>query len=529
MYDLLIQNVSVIDGTGTPAFLGNVAVEKGKIILQPKTMEAKELIDGTGLSLCPGFIDAHSHGDLVLGQESARLCKSSQGVTTEICGQCGDSLFPVSADPERLEMLARLVGSFTEETPAELMEFFTMERYLHYVESVNKTCNIKLYVGHAALRIAAMGFDNRVPSGEEMRLMKSMLREAMRQGAMGMSSGLLYSPSGYATEDELVELCKVVAEYNGFYASHIRNEAADVVKSVQEAISIAERSGCRLSLSHHKICGKDNWGLSKETLRLVHEAIDRGVRITMDVYPYTASMSNLNVCLPPEFFANGPEKMKELLKLSEVRQELKQQIEVMDGRYRHCGGFDKILIALAPNTPECRGLTVAEYAAQLGKDPFETYFDILVENGHGAFAIYFSMDEEELQRIMGDENAVVGSDGIVLNLTGPTHPRGFGTFPKAIRYFVRDKKQFTLEEMIHKMTQLPAERFLIPNKGVVATGHDADLILFDADEIRDCATYQDSNALSEGIKQVIVDGKVVYKDKKLTGATPGKFIPHYQR
>ena len=259
---------------------------------------------------------------------------------------------------------------------------------------------------------------------------------------------------------------------------------------------------------------------------MIHEAIERGVKITIDVYPYTASLSNLNVCLPAEFFSHGPQKMQELLRQPEVREELKKQIEVIDGRYRHCGGFDKILVAIAPNTPECRGMTVEDYAKKIGKEPFEAYFDILVENGHGAFAIYFSMDEEDLQRIMGDENAVVGSDGVVLNLTDPTHPRGFGSFPKAIRYFVREKKQFTLEEMIHKMTQLPAERFMISNKGVIADGYDADLVLFKRDEIRDCATYQDSNALSDGIEMVFVNGQLVYKDKKLTGAAPGRFIAH---
>jgi len=526
MYDLLIKNVSVIDGTGAPAFQGNVAIQNGKIVLNPEDLDAFELVDGEGLCLSPGFIDAHSHGDIVLGEESARVCKTSQGITTEIGGQCGDSLFPVSSSKDRQDMLMRLVGSLTEQPPERLAEFTTMKRYLEYVGTRDLTCNTKLFTGHATLRIAAMGFDNRVPSDDEMENMKAMLREAMEQGSIGMSSGLLYSPSGYATEEELVELCKVVAEYDGFYASHIRNEAADIVKSVKEAISVAERSGCRLSLSHHKICGKDNWGLSKETLKLIHEAIERGVKITIDVYPYTASLSNLNVCLPAEFFSHGPQKMQELLRQPEVREELKKQIEVIDGRYRHCGGFDKILVAIAPNTPECRGMTVEDYAKKIGKEPFEAYFDILVENGHGAFAIYFSMDEEDLQRIMGDENAVVGSDGVVLNLTDPTHPRGFGSFPKAIRYFVREKKQFTLEEMIHKMTQLPAERFMISNKGVIADGYDADLVLFKRDEIRDCATYQDSNALSDGIEMVFVNGQLVYKDKKLTGAAPGRFIAH---
>ena len=526
MYDLYIQNVSVIDGTGAPTFSANVAVQNGLIHLNPTDLGVSaEYIDGKGLTLCPGFIDAHSHEDRTMGTPSGQLCKISQGITTELTGQCGSTCFPVPEDPERRELFYQSGGApnpINGQLPAP---FFTMADYLSYMARQPLSTNQKVLTGHKALRIAAMGFDNRTPSPAELEHMKSMLREAMECGSAGLSSGLIYSPSCYAEEEELVALCRVVAEFDGIYATHMRNEASQVERSVRESIAVAERSGCRLNISHHKICGKENWGRSEQTLRLIHEANDRGVPVTVDVYPYTASSTSLNVCLPAHFFSNGPEKMQLLLREPSVRSAIKQEMEQIDGRYRHCG-FDKILVTLAPNTPDACSKTVSEYAVLVGKDPFDAYFDLICENGYAAQAIYFSMCEEDLQRIVLDPYAVIGTDGVARSLTAPTHPRSFGSFPRAIRYFVREKKLLTLEAMIHKMTQLPAQRLLVPNKGVIANGYDADLVLFDAAHITDRATYLNGTALCDGIDRVIVGGKTVYQDKKLTGVFPGKFIAH---
>ena len=524
MYDILFRNISVIDGTGAPAYVGDVAVKDGKICLNPAG-EAAEIVDGTGLTLCPGFVDVHSHGDLNPGTEASRLSKINQGITTEFCGQCGETLFPISPLPERQTMVAELVATCADTLP-DLAQFPTLEAYLDWMSRQNVACNYTLLTGHANLRIAAMGFDNRKPTAEEMAHMKAMLREAMEHGSKGLSTGLIYSPSCYADEDELVELCKVVAEYGGFYATHMRNEAASVVDSVKESIAVAERAGCKLDISHHKICGKDNWGQSAETLRLVHEARARGVDVTLDVYPYTASMTAINVCLPAYFFANGPEKMKELLKDPAVRRQLQAEMEEMDGRWRHCGGASGILIAKSPNTPDACGKTIQEYADEIGKDAMEVFFDLITDNGHGASGIFFSMCDEDLERIVLDENAVIGTDGVVPNLTSATHPRSMGSFPKAIRHFVREKKLLTLEEMIRKMTSLPCQRFGIANKGLIAEGYDADLLVIKADEITDRATYTNGLALCDGIQRVLVGGITVYQDKQPTGRSAGRFIPH---
>jgi len=520
MYNLLIRGASVIDGTGAQSFPADVAVKDGKIIMNPNG-EAAQVIDAEGLTLCPGFIDVHSHGDYILGTEAGMLCKTSQGITTELTGQCGSSCFPFSTDPERRDLLHQKLSSHLHNT-----QHTSMKHYLDWVKTRSKTANIAFYAGHSSLRVSAMGFALRTPTESELQTMKDMLREAMEQGAMGMSSGLIYAPSCYADEHELVELCKVVAEYGGYYATHMRNEAGDVLNSVRESISVAEKAGCKLNISHHKICGKDNWGKSKETLKLIHEARARGVDVTLDVYPYTASSTALNICLPADFFSHGPEQMRQLLRRSDVRAQLKPRMETGDGRLRHCGGWNGVLVTVAPNTPDCVGLTIQEYADKLGADAFETYFDLIVDNGGVAQAIYFSMSEEDLQRIVCDENAVIGTDGLVRDLNTPSHPRGFGSFPKAIRYFVRDKKLLTLEQMIHKMTGLPAQRFGLSGKGIIADGMDADLLLIRPERVCDRATYQNGLALSEGIERVIVAGETVYMDQKLTGACPGKFISH---
>lgn len=519
MYDLLIQNVSIIDGTGAPAYPGSVAVQNGKIIMNPQDT-AREIIDGCGLTLCPGFIDAHSHGDGLFGTKANRLSRSNQGITTEINGQCGTTRYPVSTDPEKRAMLVEKMGK----QPEGFERNTNLEHYLQWAETTKNTANYAMYIGHCAMRIAAMGFKSRQPTAQEMDMMKAMLREAMEHGAMGMSTGLIYAPSCYATTEELIELCKVVAEYGGFYATHMRNEAGQVVEAVREAITIAEQSGCKLCISHHKVCGKANWGKSKETLQLIHDARARGVDITFDVYPYTASSTALNVCLPIEFFTHGPD-MPRLLRDPAVRAQLRPQMEQMDGRLVHCGGWSGIQITDAPKTPQACGLTVADYAAQLGQDPFETFFDLVAENGFAAQAVFFSMGEEDLQRIVLDENAVIGTDTVIHDLETPTHPRGMASFPKAIRYFVRDKKLLSLEAMIHKMTGLPAQRFGLKGKGILADGYDADLLLINPETIADKATYTDSLQLCQGIERVIVGGETVYQDQKLTGAAPGKFLP----
>lgn len=531
MFDLIIKNATIVDGTGAPSYLGTIGVQNGKIVMDPSDAQAEQVIDATGKHLCPGFIDAHSHGDLVLGYNYAKLCKVSQGITTEITGQCGASMAPVVG--AHLQELKGVLSVGTSTYPDEFPEFTTFERYCQCVDHTDMAANMKVLVGHGSLRVGVMGYQNRRATPKELEVMKTMLRDGMENGAFGMSSGLIYSPSCYADTEELIELCKVVAEYSGIYATHMRNESYDVVNSVKEALRIGREAGVQVFISHHKACGIPNWGASRETLRLIEEAKAAGQAVTLDQYPYLASMTNINAVIPPKYFAKGVEGLAEIVKDPEIRARIKTEIldpaTNFENQYLNCGGWEHIMISSLPVTREYEGLTFAEAAVKCGKDGFDTYFDILSANHGVGICIYFSMCEEDLCRIISCEDAVVGTDGLCRAMEEKGHPRAWGTFPHAICYFHKQKKLFTLEEMIHKITQLPAERTMLDNKGAIKDGWDADLVIFDYEKLEDKANYINSNISAEGIEYVIVNGEIVYHGKKLTGKNPGKLIRHTRR
>ncbi len=528
MLDVLIKGAVVIDGTGAPGYRGTIGVKDGKIVLNPALYEAKNVIDANGLYLCPGFIDAHSHGDMVLGQDYAMLCKVSQGITTEIAGQCGTSMFPVV--PGQEEGLKGILSVGALSFPDEFSDYTSFEKYASYVEKTKQATNIKILAGHSSLRHSVMGFQSRKATSEEINQMKIRLREAMEHGALGMSSGLIYSPSCFADTEELIELAKVVGEYGGIYATHMRNESYDVVKSVEEALRIGREANVPVFISHHKVCGIKNWNLSKETLQLIEKAIAEGQRVTLDQYPYLASMTNINVVVPPKYFVNGIEKLAESVKDLQLRKQIKMEIlnpeTDFENQYLNCGGWENIMISSLPNTPEYDGMTFAEAAKIRNQDGFDTYFDLLAENNGTGVCIYFSMCEEDLCRIFMNENTVVGTDGLCRAMEEKAHPRSWGSFPHAICYFHKEKKLLSLEAMIHKCTKLPAERAMLEKKGAILEGWDADLLLFDYERLKDRAEYKQSNALSDGIEYVMVGGEIVYQNKQMTGKYPGKLIRH---
>lgn len=536
--EMLIKDVMIVDGTGAPAFRGMVGLDQGKICLVAKegefgfdmdpklSLEGGQVIDGEGLYLSPGFIDAHSHGDGIYGTKFGQLCKTSQGITTEICGQCGFSFYPV--DPKTLGQLQQFLTLFTNDFSGDMEQWTDFDSYKNYLEQVPLTCNTAILTGHGTLRVAVMGNENRKPTDEELERMKTLLKEAMEHGSIGLSTGLIYPPGSFSQLDEIVELAKVIAPYDGIYASHMRNESGDVVESVKEALEVGKRAGVRVQISHHKALGKDNWGLSKETLRLVSEAIASGQKVTIDQYPYEACMTHFNVLIPPQYFDGGMDRLLERLKDPSVREQMKREMMMKDGGfdsyYRNCGGWDGVFISVLPETPQYEGMFVTEAAKQMGKDPFEAYFDLVLENHAEGSGIYFSIGEEDLCRIIMDPNTVVGTDGLCKAMDEKGHPRAWGTFPHAICYFHKDKQLMSLEEIIRKMTSLPAERLMLKSKGVIAEGMDADLVLFDYDKLQDLASYQNSNQVTEGIEYVIVGGEIVYKDQKLTGVYPGKLV-----
>lgn len=533
MLDMRIKNVSIVDGSGDPAVIGCVGIRDGKLVTGKKAEqdEAKKELDASGLTLCPGFIDSHSHSDRYIGRdpEVITLCKLSQGITTQVSGQCGSSLFPVPQDQEE-RMREYLEEDSGEEPPAELDEFRNFETYLAYVGRQTLPVNYAFLVGHSSLRMAAMGYENRPATPEEMEKMKAALCEAMEHGCFGMSSGLIYVPGVYAPTEELIELCRVMKPYGGIYATHMRSESDHVVDGVREAIHIAEAAGVPLFISHHKVCGVRNWGASEETLRLVHEAIERGVKITMDLYPYTASQTGLCQCMPPKYFTEGPAEASKLLRDPEMRRTIQREMTEVpcsyNSSYQNANGFDGILILACPKTPEAEGMTLREWAVKCGKDEFEAYFDLMEENECAGSGAFFCMSEDEVERIYMDPNTVIGTDGLVSRSTGPTHPRAYGSLVRPLCRFALEKGMLTFEQAVRKETDLTARRWGLNRKGRIADGYDADLVLLSKAELEDRADFLHPRQLCAGIRTVWVNGEIAYQDGKICDCTSGRALVH---
>ncbi len=530
MYDILIKNGTIIDGTGKPSYSGNIGIKDGSLCLNPDSVEAKNVIDAQGLTISPGFIDAHSHGDLILGSKDASLFKTTQGVTTEYVGQCGLSAAPVSE--KNLRDVQHMLSMGTNFFPDDMKNWNTFARFLKYADQLGLTINSKMYVGHSTLRISVMGMENRPATKKELDTMKGILREAMESGAAGFSTGLIYTPSVYATEEEIIELAKVIEPFNGIYASHMRNESDKIVEAVKETINVGRQAGVRVDISHHKMLGKPNWGKQKETLKLIHDANHEGIRVFHDQYPYTANMTTLNATMPPWHLSDGFDEMTKKLRNPEFRKQIRREMEDpktdYDNYYLNAGGWPGVYVYFAPKTPEAEGKFITEYAELIGKNPWDAFFDICIQNNCETGGVYNSMSEADVFDIIRDPYCIVGSDGLTRSWNDKGHPRASGTFPHAITYFVKEKKILSLEEMIHKMTGLSAEYLVLKNKGLIKEGYDADLVIFDYEKLQDTATYANSNSITEGINYVIVNGEIVYQNKEFTGNTPGKLIRHNQ-
>lgn len=526
MLDCLILNAKIVDGTGKRSYKGCVGIKDGKIVIAKGTEEAKEIIDAKGCVVAPGFIDPHSHGDFSVAQPELNILKTNQGITTELVGNCGSSAAPVNV--KNIEHLKNLLSIITSKYPEDMINWTTFERYLQYADSCKKTTNVRFMVGHNALRIAVMGMENRPSTPKELDAMKCLLREAMESGAAGLSTGLIYTPGSYAEPNEVLELAKVIAPFDGIYASHMRNEAEGVVESVKEVIDIGRKAGVRVNISHHKVLGKPNWGKQKETLELISRANDEGIKVLCDQYPYPKCMTSTNACMPPWHLAGGYDVLSEKLKSKEFRSQIKREMEdantPYDNFYLNAGGWDGVYVTSAPNVPTSEGMYISEYAKSIGKDSWDAYFDMCIESNCRSSAVYSSMCDEDTCEIFKSPYCVVGTDGLTRSIEECGHPRACASFPHALTYFVKEKKIVTLEEAIRKMTGLTADYLNVKNKGYIKEGYDADLVIFDFDSLRDTATYDNPVSCAEGISHVIVNGETVYKDMQLTGKYSGKVI-----
>ena len=531
MYDLLFKNARVVDGTGGEPFVADVAVSGETIARVGRDLEeaAQTTIDASGRMLCPGFIDTHTHSDrtaLFVPDPDAKIL---QGVTTEMMGNCGQSLAPIS-DEHYEDFLPYLLPYVPTDVPVECSWRSTGEM-LDLLDKRGHITDLVNFVGHGTVRIAAMGAESRKPTADEMAKMKDYVEEALMSGSAGMSTGLIFPPGCYADTDELVELCRVLAKHGGIYATHIRGEAGSLREAVTEAIEIARRSGCSLHISHHKVMRRFR-GWSEETLKMMEDANAEGIDVTYDVYPYPAGSNGITSLLPPWVNAGGVAKMLGRLAdpatLARILEDFKRDLPGWDNHAKDTG-WDRVLIGSSRNDPSIVGKSLQEITDERGTPPDVGYLDLILDQKAQATIVILSHSEEDMERILVHPLGMIGSDSQPCALTGPLakgnpHPRVFGTYPRLLGLYVRERKLLTWEGAIHKATGYPAKRFLLDDRGLVREGLRADLVLFNPDTIIDRATYRDSRVASEGIDYVVKNGGIVVQAGRTTGKILGKSV-----
>ena len=531
-FDLVIHNTRIIDGTGNLSYKSDVGISDGKITrVEPNInpIAAKHAIDAAGLTTCPGFIDTHTHDDFLVLLRPTADEKILQGVTSLVTGNCGFSLAPLVKDKETfVRGLLGFVGG--TEAADDLLEINSFNDYLSKVEAAKPGINVIPLVGHVNMRFALLGMENRAPNPAELTSMKDLAADAMREGAFGLSTGLIYPPANFADTQEIIELAKVAARFGGIYTTHLRSESDNLLTALAEAIKIGEEAALAVHISHHKAAGRNNWGKCVDSLKMMAATRARGIQITCDQYPYKAGSTYLGSVLPPRYLAEGPEELGLKLRDPTVRKEIAAEIEAgHDGTWENFilgAGFDNILIATAPNHPEYLGRSIADIARSNKQSEYDTLFDILAEEKMTASMVIFLLRDEDIARIIKSPYTMIGTDGIPgFGITKP-HPRLTGTFPRILGEFVRQKGILSLEEAVRKMTSLPAQTFGVKQKGLLLEGFDADLVIFDPETIIDQSTYAEPEKKPLGIKYVLVNGEIAVKDGRVTGATSGQVLRH---
>lgn len=529
-FDLIIKNGQIIDGTGNPWYETDIGVAGGEIMaMLPKGGPAKanKVIDASGMVVSPGFIDTHTHDDAYVIIDPQCSQKVLQGVTTSVTGNCGFSLTPMSDDhSSEWKKASALMGGYRLDDNFWSLRSF--EQYLEKLDATRLGINVVPLVGHGTIRVAVMGYDDRAPSESEMSKMRVMTAEAMQAGAFGLSTGLIYVPANYAQTDEVIELAKVASQFGGLYATHMRSEGDHEMEAIKEVLKIAREADIAVHIAHHKVAGRKNWGNSKLTLQTFAEARENGLKVTWDQYPYRAGGTYLPAALPPHIQAEGAQAYSEKLKDPDVRRKIREEIESeKDNSWENLikgAGFENIIVSAAPHHTEFIGKSITEIAEMTAKDPFDVYFDLVIEEQMEAGIIIFMMDDGDIDRILKNPGTMIGSDGVPSFGNDKPHPRMTGTFPRIIGRYAREKGLITLEDAIRKMTSLPAQTFRLHKKGIVRPGMDADLVIFDPQTIIDKSTFEDPLQAPEGIGWVIVNGEIAAEKGTITGVTSGKVL-----
>jgi PBP4 family serine-type D-alanyl-D-alanine carboxypeptidase len=525
-YDLLIRNGHIIDGTGNPWFAGDVAVSGDRIAAVGDLHDAhgKREIDAQGYIVAPGFIDMLGQSEVSLLLDNRSLSKLSQGITTEITGEGG------SIAPQNEKTIAPM-KPFLDHYKLNI-DWTTLDGYFRRLEKQGTPLNIGTYVGSAQVREAVIGDDDRAPNPSELEQMKSLVEQAMKDGALGVSSALIYPPNIYAKTDELISLAQVASKYGGLYATHMRSEGASEMAALAEAIRIGREAHLPVEIFHLKVSGKPRWGSMKNVVATIQNARDSGLDIAADMYPYPAGATALASALPPWVADGGVQKLLARLKDLAIRARIKKELATdhsdWENLFYDCGGAPGVLISSVekPELKPFEGKSVDEVAKIWKKTPEDTLMDFVLADRAQTGAIYFMASEEDLHTGLSQPWTSIGLDANEMSLDGPTyeahaHPRTFGSMPRFLGHYVRDGHLMSLETAIRKITSLPAQRVHLEGRGLLKPGFFADVTIFDPATIIDQATFAKPDQLSEGIDFTIVNGQVEYDHGKLTGVTAG--------
>jgi len=529
-FDVLIKNGQIIDGSGQPSYVVDIAINADTIaaIGNLKNAKGRQEIDATGLVVAPGFINMLSWATESLIEDGKSQSDIRQGVTLEVFGE-GWSMGPVTeASIKAIREIGygNIVYDFEWETLGEYLEFLTKK---------GVSPNVASFVGATTLRINTVGFEDRAPTDEEMEQMKSMVKKAMEEGALGIGSSLIYAPAFYASTEELIELCKVASAYEGMYISHMRSEGNQLLESLDELIRIADEANIRAEVYHLKMAGKDNWNKFDAVVSKIDSARAAGLDITTDMYTYTAGGTGLNATMPPWVQEGGYEKWAERLQDPKIRKQLIKEMTTPTNEWENymmaVESYDDMLLVGFKNDSlkYLTGKSLAEVAEMRKTSPEETAMDLVIQDGSRVGTIFFLMSEENVKKQLALPYMSFGSDeessapeGVFLETSN--HPRAYGNVARLLGKYVRDEKVISLEEAIYKLTTLPATNLKIKKRGALKTGYFSDLAIFNPNEIQDHATFEKPQQFSTGMVHVFVNGVQVLKDGKHTGALPGQVV-----
>ena len=531
MLDVLIRNGWVADGTGSPPFLGDVAVENGRIAdvgRLGETATADRVIDATGKIVCPGFVDPHSHSDFSILANPTAESTIRQGVTTEVVGNCGWSYAPVT--PASEPVIRSRLASFAFDKPT--IPWSTFGGHLQFLADVGHTPNLAWFVGHNAIRLAA-GVSGSSPTGEQMAVMEGFVDEAMQSGALGMSTGLEFNPGREATADELMRLNAVAGRYDGIYTSHVRNRDSGLLEAIDEFLAVARAGGTRAEISHLNVRHNTNapergWERAVEKMAASRET---GLDVLADTTPFREGLGQMAGILPPWVAEDGPEAAAAKLRDPALRARMRNESDRY-WRFIHKGEWDRVYFQATPQHPDLGGMSFREISEHLGREPWDCYLDILADAGTDYEAILTVgtlFTDEHLAEMIGHPLFCLGVDTFTVQDTGPLaeimrHPLGFAGHVHYLTHHVREQGTLRLEEAIRKMTSMPAAHFGLWDRGLLRSGYAADVVVFDYDELDDVSTRESPTVYARGVEHVLVNGVVVVDGAEHTGARPGRHL-----